>query len=159
MSINFFSQYRKNIKGFFFFFFGSLVFLKISGAAHLSSAKNLMKHRRGVTRRCRNFYVSKKIFVGWPFWCFWKFLAPKKTILIIRNRNNIVKNICECWGSNPYLALQNAVVLPTVPWQPWEFLANVRKIIKIYGPIEIRTQTYYLRNFCPHGTGETTISK
>ena len=44
------------------------------------------------------------------------------------------KNIGKCWYSNPYLALQNPVVLPTVPWEPSEFLTNVTEFIKMYGP-------------------------
>ena len=48
----------------------------------------------------------------------------------------------------PKLALQNPVVLPTVPWEPLEFLTNVSEIIKIYGPTEIRTRTYCLRKLC-----------
>ena len=27
-----------------------------------------------------------------------------------------IKNVGEGWDSNPYLPLQNPVVLPTVPW-------------------------------------------
>ena len=50
-----------------------------------------------------------------------------------------LKNVGEGWDSNPYLALQNPDVLPTVLWEQLEFLTNVSEIIKIYDPTEIRT--------------------
>ena len=31
-----------------------------------------------------------------------------------------LKNVGKGWDSNPYLPLQNHVVLPTVPWEPLE---------------------------------------
>ena len=68
--------------------------------------------------------------------------------------NSGVKNVGKDWDSNPYLALQNTVVLPTVPWEHLEFLTNVSEITKIYGPTEIRTRTYCLRNVCPNPTAE-----
>ena len=57
----------------------------------------------------------------------------------------IVKNVGKGWDSNPYLPLQNPVVLPTVPWEPLEFLTNVSEIMKIFGATETRTPTYRLR--------------
>ena len=42
----------------------------------------------------------------------------------------IVKNVGEGWDSNPYLALQNPVLLHTVPREPLEFQTNVSEIIK-----------------------------
>ena len=68
------------------------------------------------------------------------------------------KYTCKCWDSNPYLALQNPVVLSTVLLEPLEFLTNVSEIV-IYGPTEIRNQTYCLRKFCPHRTAETFFLK
>ena len=40
------------------------------------------------------------------------------------------KTVGKGWGSNPYLPLQNPVVLPTVPWEPLEFLTNVGEKMK-----------------------------
>ena len=63
-----------------------------------------------------------------------------------------LKNVGNGWDSSPYLALQKPVVLPTVPWEQWKLLTNVSQIIKIYGPTEIRTRTYCLKNVCPNPT-------
>ena len=63
------------------------------------------------------------------------------------------------WDSDPYLLLQNPVVLPSVPWEQLEILTNVSEIIKIYGLPEIRSWTYCLRNVCPHRTAETIYLK
>ena len=69
-------------------------------------------------------------------------------------------NLDEDWDSNPYLALRNLVILPTVPWELLEFLTNVSEILKKYHcPIEIRTWTYFLRNFCPHRTAKSIFFK
>ena len=57
----------------------------------------------------------------------------------------IVKNVGVGRDSNPYLPLQNPVVLPTVPWEPLEFLTNVSEIMKIFGATETRKRTYRLR--------------
>ena len=58
-------------------------------------------------------------------------------------------------GPRPFLALQNSVVLRTLPWEPLEFLTKVREIMKIYGTAEIWTQAYFLRNCCLNLTAET----
>ena len=80
-------------------------------------------------------------------------------IAVNKNCRKIIKKNGKYWDSNPYLVLQNPIVLPTVPWESSEFLKNVSEIIEIYGPTEIRTRTYCLRNFCPHRTAETIYSK
>ena len=73
----------------------------------------------------------------------------------------IVKNV-EGWDSNPYLPLQNPVVLTTVPWEPLEFLTNVSEIMKIFGATETRTPTYRLRTLLSyplcHGNHSNGIS-
>ena len=58
-----------------------------------------------------------------------------------------LQNVGKGWDSSPYLQLQNLVVLPTVPWEPVEFLTNVSEIIKTFVTIETRTRSYCLRNF------------
>ena len=70
-----------------------------------------------------------------------------------------LKDVREGCDSNPYLAPQNVVVLPTVPCEQLDFPTDISKIIKMYGPTEIWTQTYRLRNFCPHCTAETYYLK
>ena len=66
----------------------------------------------------------------------------------------MLKRISKCSDSNTYLALQNFIVIPTVPWAPLEFL-TLQKCIKIYDMREIRTRIYCLKNFCPNVTAET----
>ena len=44
----------------------------------------------------------------------------EKSILILQNHNNIIKNVGERWDSHPYLALKNPFILPMVPWEPLE---------------------------------------
>ena len=57
-----------------------------------------------------------------------------------------------------YLALQNPVVPPTVPWEALEFLIKDSEK-NIYGPTEIRTRNCYCwRKFCPHLIAETIHS-
>ena len=65
-----------------------------------------------------------------------------------------LKNVGKSWDSNSYLALQNPVALPTVPWEQLEFLTNVSEIIKTLGPTEIRTRTYCLKKVCLIPTAE-----
>ena len=60
--------------------------------------------------------------------------VEKKKSKINQNSINEVKNRGKCWDLNPYIELQNPVVLPTVPWKPLELLTNVSKIIKTDGP-------------------------
>ena len=48
--------------------------------------------------------------------------------VIIIKLNNVGKN----QDSKPYLPLQNSVVLPTVAWEPLEFLTIVSEIKKNY---------------------------
>ena len=85
--------------------------------------------------------------------------VEKKQSKKIQNCINEAKNVGKCWDSNPYLARQNPVVLPTLPREPLEFLTNVNEIIKLYGPTEIRTVSYCLRNFCLHRTAKTIYLK
>ena len=80
--------------------------------------------------------------------------------ITIFRRTEKLKNVGKGWDSNPYLALQNLVVLPiVVPWEQLEFLTNVSEIIKIHGPTQIPTRTYCLRNFSPHRNAETIENK
>ena len=76
----------------------------------------------------------------------------KTEIIKIENKGRS----CEL---NTYLAIQNPVVLPTVPEEPLVFLTNVSEIIKIYGPTEIRARAYCLRYLCPRSTAETFYLK
>ena len=59
--------------------------------------------------------------------------VPKHFGTTISRHINQLKNVGKVWDSKPYLALQNAVVLPTLPWEPLEFLKNVSEIIKKIG--------------------------
>ena len=81
-------------------------------------------------------------------------IGVEKTILKTRNHSNKLKSIGKCCDSNPYLELQDLVVLHTVPWEPLEFLTKVSEIIKIYDTTEIRTRNYCLRIFFPNRTAE-----
>ena len=69
----------------------------------------------------------------------------EKAILIIGYRiNKVKKNIGKCLDSNPYLVLQNPLVLATVPWEPLVVLTTVSEFMARQ---EIRTRTYCLRLF------------
>ena len=46
------------------------------------------------------------------------------------------KDVVRCWDSNPYLAVHNPAILPTVT-----YLTNVSEIIKICDPTEIRNRS------------------
>ena len=76
----------------------------------------------------------KKILVSKLF--MYKRGVSQFSVVIIR-----LKNVEKNWDSNPYLPLQNLVVLLTVPGEPLEFLTNVSEIIKLFGTTEIRTRT------------------
>ena len=54
------------------------------------------------------------------------------------NRNKKVKFMSNDWVLNPYLALQNPVVLHTVLWN---FLVNLSKDMKMNDIAEIRIRT------------------
>ena len=95
--------------------------------------------RRGTLPGFRKILVSE-IFVH-------KRGVSRFSIVLIK-----LKNVAKGWGSNPYLPLQNFVMLPTVPWEQLEILTNVSEIIKISDTTKIRTRTYCLRNFCPNPT-------
>ena len=64
----------------------------------------------------------------------------------------------KCWDSKLYLALQNPVILPTVPWEPLEFLTNICEIIRKFMARLIRTRIYCLSTFCSNFTAETVYS-
>ena len=96
--------------------------------------------------------------------CFRKFLVSQifmhqRVVSQILSRINKIKKVGKGWDSNPYSALQNLVVVPTVSWEQLEFLVNVSRIMKVHGPTEIRTRTYCVRNFCPHRTAVTIYLK
>ena len=76
--------------------------------------------------------------------------------LKILDHNNKVKNMGTCCDSTPYLVPQKPVVLPIVPWEPFEFLTNVSKTMKIYGTRDWN-RSYWLRNFCPNLTAEIYV--
>ena len=57
-----------------------------------------------------------------------------------------LQNIGKSRDSNPYPPLQNPVVLLSVPWEPLEFLTNVRKILKVFGTTETRTPDLLVGN-------------
>ena len=103
-----------------------------------------------------------KNFVGEPFLVSEKFCYRKFSCIRgggyhdfpLFRRINKVENVVKGGDSNPYLPLQNPVVLPTVPWEHLEFLNFFSEIIKIYSPTEIRTRTYCLRNVCPNPSAE-----
>ena len=99
-------------------------------------ARSTEKFRRGTIVRCfRRFPGAKK---------FMDKRAGRREGLS-RFSVVIIKNVGEGWDSNPYLPLQNPVVLPTVPREPLAFLTNVSEIMKIIGATETRTRTYGLR--------------
>ena len=88
---------------------------------------------------CWKFFVwqYRKTPQGEPF-CVWKKNLVLKTFIHKRGavlRFSVVtiqlKNVGKGWDSNPYLLLQNPVVLPTVRWEPSEFL-TMSVIIKIF---------------------------
>ena len=117
-----------------------------------------MQKRRGLKISVESFlpHSAEKIRRGNRL-CFRKILVSK--ILLYKrggggvSRFSVVliklKYVGKGWDSNPNLVLENAVVLPTVPWEQLEFLTNVSETMKIYGPTKIRTRTYCLRNDCP----------
>ena len=70
-----------------------------------------------------------------------------------------LKSVGKRWDSNPYLGLQNPVVLPTVPWEQLEFMTNISAIIKFCDSTEIQTRTYCLKNVCSHRTADTIYLK
>ena len=90
------------------------------------------KPLRGALLCFRNFRVSKSFM-------------HKMGVITICRPNNLFKNTAKGWDSNPYLPLQNLVVLPTVQWEPLEFLTNVSEIMKIIGTTETQARTYCLR--------------
>ena len=101
------------------------------------SVKNLLSHsteklRQGTFLCFRKFQVRKKFI-------------HKRGVITICHPNNLFKNTAKGWDSNPYLPLQNLVVLPTVQWEPLEFLTNVSEIMKIIGTTETQARTYCLR--------------
>ena len=102
--------------------------------------KNFMDKRgeEGVSRLyVKNFAShSTKKFCGEPFllsekfWyqnfsCIRKGAVSRFSVVILK-----LKIVGKGWDSNPYLPLQIPVVLPTVPWEPLEFLTNVGEIKK-----------------------------
>ena len=50
---------------------------------------------------------------------------------------------------------QILVVLPIVTWEVSDICEVSAKILKDYNKAEIRTHTYYIKNFCPNLTAET----
>ena len=79
-----------------------------------------------LSHRTKNF-VGEPFLVSEKYW-FRDFSCIRErgggvsrfSVVIIR-----WKNVSKGWDSNPYLLLQNPVVLPTVPWETFEFLTNV----------------------------------
>ena len=75
-------------------------------------------------------------------------VAEKKSLKFNQNRINKIKTaivkVCE---SKLYLPLQNPVALPTVQWEPLQFLTIFSENTKSYGTTEIRTRTYSLKFF------------
>ena len=103
--------------------FGTKNFLAWEGVPHFT-VENFLSHSTETFRR--------RIFL-----CFYQFLVSKNfmetrgisrfSVVLVR-----LKKVGEGWNSNPFLALQNPVVLPAVPWEQLEFLTNVVKLIKLY---------------------------
>ena len=58
------------------------------------------------------------------------------------------KYMGKCLDSSPYVRPQNHVVLPSVPKEQLEDLKHVGDFIESFGPTEVRTPTYFLRNIC-----------
>ena len=88
------------------------------------------KIRRGILPGFKKILVSK-VFMH-------KRGAVSQSSVVILKLRNVGKG----WDSNSYLPLENPVVLPTVPWEPLEFLKNVSEIIEMFDTTETRTRTY-----------------
>ena len=119
--------------------------------------------RRGTLLCFRNFLVSKivKDKRGGGYHDFPSKLFCLNTDAFGRGVGGIIifsvviiklKNVGKGRDLNRYLPLQNLVVLPTVPWEQFEFLTNVSEMLEIIGTTETRTRTYCLRNFCLNPT-------
>ena len=107
--------------------------------------------RGDITIFCQKYCLSTEKLCRGTLLYFRKLLVSK---LFIHKRGAVsrfsvviikLKNVSKGWDSNPYLPLQNPVVVPTVPWEPVEFLTNVSEIITIFGTTETRTRTYCFR--------------
>ena len=128
-------------------------------------SKNFM-HRRGYHDFVEYFLShSTEPFRRRTLLCFRKFWVSKIfidkrvgmggvsrfTVVLIK-----LKTVGKGWDSNPYLAL---LLSHPMCHGNLKFLTNTSKIIKIYGPTEIRTGTFCLRIFCPHRTAGTICLK
>ena len=121
--------------------------------------KNLMHERgSGLLRFCFGSclsHITEKLFKGtlpgskeclvWKFFIHMRKEAISKFSLVIA----IIKYAGWGWDPNPYLPLQNRVILPTVPWEPLDFLGNVIENIKMFGTTDTRSWTYWLRTLLP----------
>ena len=87
----------------------------------------------------KHFLVSEKLWYR-NFSCIRGGRVSRFSVVILK-----FKILGKGWDSNPYVPLPNPVVLPTVPWEPVEFLTNVSKMIKLFGSTETRAQNYCLR--------------
>ena len=114
-------------------------------------SKNFMP-KRGKSRFSIEKFLSRsteKFRMGTLVCCVSEDFQERKSLWIRGERREgesrfsvvIIKNVGEGWDSNTYLPLQNPVVLPTVPWEPLEFLKNVSEIMKIFGATETQTPT------------------
>ena len=93
--------------------------------------------------QCQKNVVGEPFLVSEKFWDrnFWCIRAVSRFSVVILK----FKDARKGWDANSYLALQNPVVLSTVPWELLEFLTNVSEIMKNFGTTETRTRTYCLR--------------
>ena len=76
------SQYHSTeqlVRGHFRNIWKFAMFLENSGAAYLSSAKFLLSHRRGITKRCRKLFVGQKKSWADTF-CFSESFHYRKTL-------------------------------------------------------------------------------
>ena len=104
------------------------------------SVENFLSH--STEKYCRGTLLGfKKILVSKIFMHKKEGAVSRFSVVILK-----LKNVGKGWDSNPYLPLQNPLVLPTVPWQPLEFLTNVSEIIKIFRTTAPRTEDQMLEN-------------
>ena len=131
-------------------------------------SKNFMD-KRGVSRfSVENFRITvPKNFVEEPFLVsekFWNrnFSCIRGGVITILRFYVVIlklKNVGKGWDSNPYLALQNPVVLPTVDARTIGISDKRHWNHETYGSREIQTRIYCFRIFCPRRTDETIYLK
>ena len=63
----------------------------------------------------------------------------------------------KCFDCTPYLRIQDAVVLRAMPLEALKSLTKFSEIRDTFSTIDIPTEYYNLRIFCPYLTAETSF--